>query len=148
MFKVNDEETRTKSLVLVLFFFCSYDCWLEACICLWVYACPTNYGNVDTAVHNCSTEMLPKNFWETLTKTFLMEIHQLNYYLPAIIILTGKQHILRIFQYTQKVWILKSCVKLSKYGVFFWSVISRIRTEYGDLRNNVAFILNSWFLMT
>ena len=121
MFKVNDEETRTKSSVLVFLpltlnlictiFWCSYDCWLEGCICLWVYASPTNHDNVETAVHNCSTEMLSKLFWETLTKTFLTEKHQINYYLHAIIILTGKQHILRKFQYTQKVWILKFLYK-------------------------------------
>ena len=42
-----------------------------------------------------------------------------------------------IFNCIENVWDLNVHIawKMSKYGVFFWSVFSRIRTEYGQIRS-------------
>ena len=34
---------------------------------------------------------------------------------------------------------LLHCVKVSKYGVFFWSVFCYIRTEYGEIQSISAY---------
>ena len=34
--------------------------------------------------------------------------------------------------------------KVSKYGVFFWSVFSRIRSEYGDLLRKSPYSVRMW----
>ena len=58
-----------------------------------------------------------------------------------------KEHFLKeysILQYQFFINLLfKLCVKSVKIRSFFWSVFSRIRTEYGEIRSNHVFSSNA-----